>query len=96
MIIFNNNEDLTPNRILRKIVDSNNKGYTYIVLGCPGPTGKTWIKKGLKQYGFNVFEISEDVSDLVKYKRSPNRVIVNEIEKTVVVVLNETWKISGE
>lgn len=82
---------LKPNRILRSIIEDNDKEYTYIVLGRPGRTGKTWLYRGLIQAGFTAFEISEDVCNLVDYRDNKNHFIVDKIYKKVIIVLNELY-----
>lgn len=64
------------------------KEYTYIILGKPGPTGKTYLATELKRRGFNAFEITEDIMYLVEYKSDRNHYIINHENKTVVMVLN--------
>lgn len=86
------NENLTPNRILHAIIDDNKKDYVYIVLGCSGATGKTWLYTGLKKYGFNAIEISENVFNLVTYNDNKNHVVIDDINKQVIIVLNEHFK----
>lgn len=89
---------LTPPKILRYFIENcffqyeNGKiPYTFIVLGRCGPTGKTWITTGLKQYGFTAFEIMESIAGLVDYRDGRNHVIKNDIDKTIIIVLNEPW-----
>lgn len=83
--------ELAPNRILREIVESPGrmKPYTFIVLGRPGPTGKTWMTTGLLEYGFNAIELSEDIFDLVDYMDDKNHVIENHVNKTITIILNK-------
>lgn len=87
---------LLPNRILRTILETPrySDGYTFVVLGRPGPTGKTWLCTGLREYGFKAVEISEDLGCLVDYRDNKNYIIENHIDRTVVIVLNErlNWK----
>lgn len=81
--------DPTPSQILRYILASPehaDKTKTYVVLGRPGPTGKTWLCRGLKFYGYNVVEISEHVHDLVDYYGGSNH--YRDDDNVVVVVLN--------
>lgn len=79
----------TPSQILHAILDNPDPAYktkTYVVLGRPGPTGKTWLCLGLKHYGYNVVEISEHIYDLVDYYGSMNH--YRDHDDVVVVVLN--------
>lgn len=64
--------------------------YTYIILGRPGSTGKTWLCSELRYHGFNAFEISEDIWELVRYNDEENHVIVDDFKKQVVIVLNQS------
>lgn len=83
--------ELAPNRILREIVErpGQYKEYTFIVLGRPGRTGKTWLTTGLKEYGFTAFEISEAVGLLVEYMDNKNHIIENHITKSITIMLNK-------
>ena len=65
------------------------RDYTYIILGRPGKTGKTWLCNELRAHGFNAFEISEDVIDFVRYKDEENHVIKNVYNKQVTIILNQ-------
>lgn len=83
------------NRIFLRIVRNrlgNAKDYTYIILGRPGKTGKTWLCNELRVHGFNAFEISEDIYDLVRYNDEENHVMVNNYSKQVTIVLNKLIK----
>lgn len=89
---------LTPPKILRYFIensffqfDHSKQPYTFIILGRGGPTGKTWLCTGLKKYGFTAFEVTESIFNLVEYTSCKNRVIKNDIDRTIVVVLNESW-----
>jgi hypothetical protein len=86
-------ETLKPNRMLRSIVEDNEKEYTYIILGRSGATGKTWIYTGLIKYGFTAFEISENVGNLLDYRDNKNHFIVDDLHKQVIIVLNQEWRI---
>lgn len=91
-------KNLTPSRILDFVIKSqddpafNSKGYTYVILGKSGPTGKTWLCHKLKTYGFNAIEISEDVLPLIEYNDDKNHIALNGVYKTVVIVLNKKYK----
>ena len=86
--------ELAPNRILREIVEKPGqyKEYTFIVLGRPGPTGKTWLTTGLQIEGFNAFEISEAVGCFVEYLDNKNHIIENHISKSITIILNQRLK----
>ena len=87
-------KDLNPSNILHHIIDSQNdlncssKEYTYFILGEIGPTGKTWLTKALRDYGFNAVELSGFIYDLVNYNDDENHFMINEYDKTVMIVLN--------
>lgn len=59
----------TPKELYRAIVTAVDVDkYTYIITGTPGPTGKTWLWKQLKEFGLNVFEITELIYHLVDFR----------------------------
>lgn len=82
----------TPSQILHAILDNPDPAYktkTYVVLGRPGPTGKTWLCEKLKLYGYKVVEISEHIFDLVEYYGSTNHYRdYSDHDTVVVIVLN--------
>lgn len=84
---------LTPSRILdvirRELVDSDN--YTYIVMGKSGPTGKTWLCKELRRYGYTAFEVAESTNLFVKYGEHSNTYIVDSTRtnRVVTIILND-------
>ena len=65
----------------------NGTNPTYIIMGRPGPTGKTWLRNELVKNGFNAIEISEDIFFLVNYRDDNNLIIVR--GDHVVIVLNQ-------
>ena len=91
--------DLTPAEIVNVIRDDilvhcpHAKDATYVILGRPGPTGKTWLFNSLRCHlGLkNVVEISEDINEfrggLVDYYRG-NYFIYNRHANHAVIVLN--------
>ena len=98
--IINRYGHLTPSKILRYFIENpffkiehEKHPYTFIVLGRGGPTGKTWLSTGLKEYGFTAFEITESIMTLVEYCDNKNHVIQNDVNNTITIVLNESWKI---
>lgn len=85
----------TPSRIAYHIIDGgfdNAKIYTYIICGKNGPTGKTWLRRLLIDFGYNAFEISESTCGLIQYCDDENHLIVNNIEKTVIIILNKSLR----
>lgn len=90
--------DLTPAQIVHVIRDDILMNYphardaTYVILGRPGPTGKTWLKNALNELGLkNVVEISEDINDardgVLEYRRG-NYFSYNAPANRAVIVLN--------
>ena len=74
--------------IMRDMKDIANE-YTYIILGRPGKTGKTWLCNELRVHGLNAFEISEDIFDLVQYSDRENHFLINDYDKQVTIILNK-------
>jgi hypothetical protein len=81
--------NLRPGEILRNIINNNKKDYTCIILGRSGATGKTSICNGLKQNGFTAFEISENIYNLVDYNDYKNHVVIDDLHKQIIIVLNK-------
>lgn len=83
----------SPSCILDALVNHNRaeemRSYIYIILGKPGPTGKTWLVDRLVSRGYNALEISGDLYLLVDYPTITNHVIVDHERKQVVIVLNQ-------
>jgi predicted nucleic-acid-binding Zn-ribbon protein len=64
------------------------KDVTVIIMGKPGPTGKTWLCDHLKEMGFNAIELDlEGCRAHVEYHEETNRYTI--AAKTVYVVLND-------
>lgn len=86
--------DMSPAAILDMIASMcNPKDYTYIILGQPGPTGKTWLCDRLKSRGFKAIEISEDVIKYVAYYERPgNSITFDDFDKHVTIILNEPYR----
>lgn len=83
-------ENMSVHEILRHIKsDPCNLENTYIILGAPGPTGKTWLTDRLTEDGCRAFEISEDISDLLFYRDDKNHYLPNYFNKVVTIVLNK-------
>lgn len=80
----------TPDKILNDILRNlTNPGeYTYIIMGKPGPTGKTWLCDQLKRYGYNACEITESVCWLIEYNDNGNHYLVKKQNHVVVIILN--------
>jgi predicted transcriptional regulator with HTH domain len=84
-------ENMTVQEILRHIKsDPCNIEKTYIILGAPGPTGKTWLTDRLTEDGYRAFEISEDIGELVLYRDDKNHYISDYFSKVVTIVLNRS------
>lgn len=61
---------------------------TIIILGRPGPTGKTWLCNKLKEHGFNAIEISEDIFEYVSYNNDRNYISRKPYTNHIVIILN--------
>lgn len=82
----------TPYDILRHFTSNDkfiNSDYLFLVLGKPGPTGKTWLTQKLKEHGYQVAELSEELAPFLNADKY-NHVIVDELEKQVVIILNRS------
>lgn len=81
----------TPYDILRYFTETNHKDFTseylYLILGKPGPTGKTWLTQKLKERGCQAAELSEELAPFLNADRF-NHVVVDDLEKQVVIILN--------
>ena len=87
------NDNLTAAEFLAVIKTEPNRNwneYTFIILGKSGPTGKTWLKEQIAKRGFKVFELTESIYPFVGYSDSKNHYTVDESEKQVTIILNET------
>lgn len=67
--------------------------YRYVILGKNGPTGKSWLCSKLKKDGFDAVELSEQLMDNVYYSGHQNYVKVDELHKTVIIILNKPLEI---
>lgn len=84
---------MTPSEILRWITNAcicekRAKEMTYIILGKPGPTGKTWLTQALRDRGYKAIEISEEVYDMVDYHDDKNHFIEDPYGRHVTIILN--------
>ena len=94
--IINKYYSLTPSRILAYFTDKGSffqldhekRPYTFFVMGERGPTGKTWLCNKLNEHGFNAFELTESIFDLIDYLDEENHVIMNDIDRHIIIVLN--------
>ena len=85
-------DNMHPSRILHHIHEhaQDSQDYLVLIMGTHGPTGKTWLCDGLKHYGFNAVEITEDICDYVLYLNDyKNHYYINPSKKLVIIVLNE-------
>jgi hypothetical protein len=80
---------LAPNRLLRYITECKDLNATYIITGAPGPTGKTWLYKGLIHFGYTAFELSESTHFLVEYRDQDNHIIIDDEQNLIIIVLNK-------
>lgn len=93
-------KDLKPSEMVHLIADNilvncpDAKDAIYIILGRPGPTGKTWLFNALRTHlGLNnVVEISEDLNVYPDCTINPtndhNYLTYNQVSNHVVIVLN--------
>lgn len=89
--IENSYTDFTPTEIFKLICNEQerfSKARTYIIMGQPGPTGKTRLCEELRKKGFTAFEISEHFYDLVNYRTDKNHYRI--CGDVAVIVLNRT------
>ena len=84
-------DNMAPNRILRHILEEfeNSKDYTYMIMGNCGPTGKTWLCEGLRQYGYNAVDLNDIIFNYVIYRYRGNHYHIDHRNKTVIIVLNK-------
>lgn len=87
MVIFN--EHTTWMDVMRFAGSRAERGWTYIIMGKNGPTGKTFLCNMLKLNNFNAIELSEDVIDLVNYNDNKNHYKVDYARKLLLIVLNK-------
>lgn len=84
--------ELTPGKILAALLNHDGydqlKDYTFIILGRPGPTGKTWLRQALKLRGLNAIEITSSIYNLTSYTDDYNHCVIDHDQKNVVVILN--------
>ena len=81
---------LTPNAILESI----RRDLTvrpYIIMGRPGPTGKTYLYNRLLELGYTVAEIGEGLTifGIVEYRDGKNHYIIDESNGVGIIILNE-------
>lgn len=85
-----------PSRFLEAVITGRFRAtslqYSYIILGRPGPTGKTWLYNGLKLNGYKAFELSEDIIGLVDYRDDDNHYLIDDTKKQVIIILNKDYK----
>ena len=90
--ITKSNDGIATDRILKHILHSDpTQIRTYIILGRPGPTGKTWVQKKLTDLGYIAIEISEGtaLSDSIEYKDDRNHVV--DLPTGITVVILNQW-----
>ena len=65
------------------------KEYTYIIVGRPGPTGKSTMYRKLKDLGYSAVEISEELLSVARVDGRMNAFILHNFEQRyALVVLN--------
>ena len=83
------NDCITTGHIVQAILYSDpNHSKTYIILGRPGPTGKTWLQRKLTELGYAAIEISEEIalSQAVEYTDYRNHIIETPSGATVIIL----------
>lgn len=88
-------ENVRPHEIFRYITEggiAEPESYTYIIMGRPGPTGKSRLCTELNKAGFKAFEISESIYKLVEYSDDRNHLIVDSFRRHVAIVLNRNLR----
>ena len=83
------NEYSTWMDVIRFAGSRGDKSWTYIITGRPGPTGKTHLYNMLKKNGYNAYEISEDMINLVDYQDNRNHYKIDYAKKQTLIVLNK-------
>ena len=84
---------LKPSMLFDEIVkDYSISHYTYVILGKPGPTGKTWLWTKLIDNDFRAVELTPGIYNLVEYTDDDNHCIVDDLHSTVIIVLNRPLK----
>lgn len=82
--------DICTRMDIVRFAESHSKDdWTYIILGRPGRTGKTYLCNYLRRNDYNAFELSEDIWDLVDYHDEENHCRIDELTKRVLIVLNK-------
>jgi len=61
--------------------------YTFHIAGDIGPTGKTWLTKQLRGFGFNAIELTQGLWPYLKVDEY-NHVIIDNLECQVLIILN--------
>lgn len=83
-------ENPTPDQIFQHIRQSDpSRNYTYIILGRPGPTGKSTLAHKLNIECYVAYEITEELLRAARIDGKRNAFIVNDIMQYVIIVLNE-------
>ena len=65
------------------------KDWVYIIMGRPGPTGKTTLCKKLREHGYNAFELSEELAPFVDYRDDRNHYLMDRANKKMLIILNK-------
>lgn len=81
----------TPDQIFQHIRRSDpSRNYTYIILGRPGPTGKSTLANALNIEGYITYEITEELLRAARIDGRMNAFIINDALQYVIIVLNES------
>lgn len=84
---------LTPKNIYYQILKNGipqDDDYIFVILGKPGPSGKTWLCNQLRGLGYTVYELTHGVHNFIDFTDEKNHYVVDHIEKQVIIILNES------
>lgn len=89
----------TPSEILYYITSRYDVPFnapTIVILGKPGPTGKTWLATELTKRRYTAVEVSESILDKLSYNDAKNHVIRyvgidNPLNRHIVIILNKPY-----
>ena len=82
-------KEVTHDDVLKHILNFNSRrDGTYVILGKPGPTGKTYLYNKLVALGYNAIDISEGImlSNAVEYKDDANHIVELPFDYTVIIL----------
>ena len=93
---FRENNNMSPNEFLGRLHEdvplAELQGYTFIIGGKGGPTGKTWLCGRLNDIGCKAIELCETALYsfiYFEYTDDKNHYIINHMDKLVTIILNK-------